>query len=74
MVHLAPLVWLSAGAVLNLEPSVRYVLGVLVCVPHPGSVYWSLAYGSELSTVPALSRSRGSTWNRPGTEEKIFGK
>ena len=72
--RLDPLHLLSAGTVLTLEPSVRCVSGVLVCVPHPGPVYWSLVCGSELSTVPALSRRRGSRWNRPATEEKIFGK
>ena len=60
--------------VLTSEPSVRCVSGVLVCVSHPGSVYWSLVCGSELITVPALSRRRGSRWNRPATEEKILGK
>ena len=31
---LDPLLLLSAGTVLTLEPSVRCVSGVLVCVPH----------------------------------------
>ena len=60
--------------VLTSEPSVRCVSGVLVCVPHPGLVHWSFVCGSELSTVPALGRRRGLGWNRPATEEKIFGK
>ena len=74
MVHLAPLVWLSAGFVLTSETNVRCVSGVLVCVPHLGSVYWSLVCGSELSTVPAVSGRGGSERNRPGDQEKIFGK
>ena len=36
--RLDPLHLLSAGTVLTLEPSVRCVSGVLVCVPHPGSL------------------------------------
>ena len=36
--HLDPLLLLSAGTVLTSEPSVSCFSGVLVCVPHLGSV------------------------------------
>ena len=61
--RLDPLHLLSAGTVLTLEPSVRCVSGVLVCVPHLGSVYWSLVCGSKLSRVPAVSTTAGPRWN-----------
>ena len=55
--RLDPLHLLSAGTVLTLEPSVRCVPGVLVCVPHYNEKHAKI-YRVNVPTMGQLSNFR----------------